>query len=138
LLGVFFCLRAFARRFGWMHRLVRIVTDNLTAMLYINRLGGRVESLRNVTAKIWAFAHARGITVSAGYINTLDNKIADCQSRVFDNPNVELTLHQELFDAVHQAYGPLNYDCVAATEDHQLRSYIALRPDPCAIQTDFF
>jgi hypothetical protein len=137
-LGAFFCLRAFSRRFGWKNCHVRIVTDNLTAMLYINRLGGRVESLREVTSRIWSFAHARGVTVSAEYINTLDNKLADRQSRVFENPNVELTLRQDLFQAVQRAFGPLDYDCFAAMENHQLQSYIALRPDPFAIQTDFF
>jgi hypothetical protein len=107
-------------------------------MLYINKLGGRVQSLRAVTKRIWGFAQSRKLLLSAEYINTLDNKLADRQSRVFDNPNIELSLRTTIFKSVQQALGPLEIDCFAAMENHQLPKYMALRPDPFSIQTDFF
>jgi hypothetical protein len=117
---------------------VRIITDNLTAMLYINKLGGRVQSLRDVTKRIWNFAQSRQLHLSAEYINTLDNKLADHQSRVFSNPNIELSLRAPIFVSLQQALGPLDIDCFAAMENHQLPKYMALHPDPFSIQTDFF
>jgi hypothetical protein len=96
-------------------------------MLYINRLGGRVESLRNVTKRIWDFCQSRNLEVSAQYINTLDNKIADTLSRKFSNQNIELTLRTQIFTALQKTFGPLEIDCFATMQNHKLPAYMALR-----------
>jgi hypothetical protein len=70
LLAILFCLRSFQRRFHWRRCHVRVVTDSVTAMLHLNKAGGRVPSLMAITKKILTYALEFGISLSAEYITS--------------------------------------------------------------------
>jgi hypothetical protein len=61
----------------------------MTALIYINKMGGKVHSLVGVVKMILEFALEHRIHLRAEYISTLDNKIADRLSRQFDNPQIK-------------------------------------------------
>jgi hypothetical protein len=90
------------------------VTDSVTAMLYLNKAGGRVKTLTKITKMIFKTALDRQITISASYINTHDNKIADEASRVFHNPEIELMVNPAWFLEINRQFGPFTLDCFAA------------------------
>jgi hypothetical protein len=138
LLAVFFCLRSFHRQFQWRNCHVRVVTDSVTAMLYLNKAGGRVPSLMAITKKILKYALSFGITLSAEYIKSKENVLADSQSREFLQPHIEYRLIPSLFKKIDLVFGPHQVDGFAAMENHQLKQYVSWRPDPYSMYPDLF
>ena len=62
---------------------VHILTDNSTALAYINNIGGMRSVLCNNIAKyIWKFAQNRGFWVSSSQAPGVENKMAEKMSRV--------------------------------------------------------
>ena len=73
------------------------MTDNSTAISYINRQGGvRSMLCNNVTTEIWEFCIKRGVYVSAAHIPGKENIIADLASREFQDSH-EWMLSLEVF-----------------------------------------
>ena len=107
-------------------------------MLYLNKSGGRVPSLMGITKRILSYALEFGIEISAEYITSEDNKLADTQSRVFLNPHIELRLKPSVFRAIDRLFGPHQVDCFAAMENHQLKHYVSWNPDPYSMYPDLF
>jgi hypothetical protein len=138
LLAIFFCLRAFHRQFQWRRCHVRVVTDSITAMLYLNKAGGRVPALMAITKKILLYALSFEITLSAEYITSKDNELADTQSREFLHPHIEYRLKPFLFKKINKVFGPHEVDGFAAMENHQLQHYVSWRPDPYSMYPDLF
>lgn len=140
LLAIYFCLRSFRRRFQWENCHVRVVTDSMTAMLYLNKAGGRVPSLMAITKKILTYALRFNITISGlvHYITSAENKLADFQSREFANPHIEFRLQPRIFSKIDRLFGPHEVDTFAAVENHQLPLYVSWRPDPFSMYPDIF
>ena len=68
---------------------VHIVTDNITAFVYINNMGGMPSVICNDIAKcIWEIAQKRDFWISSSPIPGAENTVADKMSRVF-NGNTE-------------------------------------------------
>jgi hypothetical protein len=138
LLAILYCFRSFQRLFRWSSCHIRIVTDSMTAMLYLNKSGGRVPSLMAITKKILKYALSFNITISAEYITSEDNKLADAQSREFVNPQNELRIQRQIFQKIDSFFGPHEVDAFAAVENHQLPLYVSWRPDPYSMYPDLF
>ena len=65
---------------------VRIMADNMTAVIYINNMGGTKSKECNQIAKeIWQWAESRNIWISAAHIPGTDNVTADTGSRQFND-----------------------------------------------------
>ena len=76
---------------------VHILTDNSTALAYINNMGGMHSVICNDIAKrIWEFAQNRDFWISSSHIPGVENTMADKISRVF-NDNTEWMLTHKLF-----------------------------------------
>ena len=73
------------------------MTNNSTAISYINRQGG-VRSIicNNLTTEIWEFGIKRGVYISAGRILGKENIIADLASGEFQDSH-EWMLSLEVF-----------------------------------------
>jgi hypothetical protein len=138
LLAIFYCLRAFTRNYKWRNKHIRVVTDSVNAMLYINKAGGKTKSLVKVTKMIYEFALRHNLQLSAEYISTHDNKIADEASRVFLNPDAEVMIEPACFQQIQDNLGPLDVDLFAAMENSQLPRYVSWRPDPSSMYGDAF
>jgi hypothetical protein len=137
LLAIYYCLRAFVHQFGWSGCKTLVITDSMTALIYINKMGGRVPSLVAVTTLIHDFALEHQIHLRAEYISTLDNKIADRLSRKFDNPQIEFMLNPSIFTKLDLIWGPHQVDCFASMNNCQLQHYVSWLPDPFSLYPDF-
>ena len=63
-----------------------ILTDNSTALAYINNMGGMHSVICNDIAKrIWKFAQNRGFWISSSHIPGVENTMAHKMSRVFSD-----------------------------------------------------
>ena len=76
---------------------VHMLTDNSTALTYINNVGGIHSVICNNIAKcIWEFAQKRDFWISSSHISAVENTMTDKMSRVF-NDNTEWMLFNKLF-----------------------------------------
>ena len=68
---------------------VHILTDNSTALAYINNKGDMHSVLcNNIAKRVWEFAQNKGFWISLSHIPTVENTTAEKMSRVF-NDNTE-------------------------------------------------
>ena len=68
---------------------VHILTDNSTALAYINNKGGIHSVLcNNIAKRVWEFAQNKGFWISLSHIPIVENTTAEKMSRVF-NDNTE-------------------------------------------------
>ena len=76
---------------------IQLKLDNLTAIAYINKMGGNHSSECNhVTQQIWEWAVAQDIWLSAAYISGDSNVVADFHSCCF-HENKEWALQDAVF-----------------------------------------
>ena len=76
---------------------LRVMTDNSTAISYINRQGGiRSMLCNNVTTEIWEFCIRKVVYISLAHISGKENVIADLASREFEDSH-ERMLSLEVF-----------------------------------------
>ena len=65
---------------------IRLRIDNVTAVTYINNMGGTKSRICNLIAnEIWTSSIDRNIWLSAEHLQGSKNVLADEQSRVFDD-----------------------------------------------------
>jgi ribonuclease HI len=96
LLAVCYALKAFQYQLKKFNH-VKILSDNTTAVSYINHMGGVKSPCCNSLAKsIWFWAKQHKIWLTASHIAGKDNITADIQSRKF-NDQVEWQLNKEIF-----------------------------------------
>ena len=60
---------------------IRLFTDNVVTMFYLNKMGGRVPHLQQVAARMLARCETRNVTLWAEYVPGVRNRIADKFSR---------------------------------------------------------
>ena len=76
---------------------VHILTDNSTALAYINNVGGMHSVICNDIAKpMWEFAQNRNFWISSSHIPIVENTMTDKMSIVFSD-NTEWMLSHKLF-----------------------------------------
>ena len=117
---------------------IRVLTDNTTALAYINKKGGRILNLNDTARHIWLWAHNRGIWLSAAHIPGKINVEADSLSRAHYGTETEWKLAPEIFKRIDTLVGPLTVDLFASRLNNQCSNFMSWHPDPNAIAIDAF
>ena len=86
---------------------VQIVTDNISAMAYINHMGGPSPGLTKIAKDIWVTSNQFNMTLSATYLAGCLNVEADYLSRL--STQYEWTLHPSLFQYLDSLWGLHKY-----------------------------
>ena len=134
--AVLFGLQSFCRDLSHSH--VKVMTDNTTALAYINNMGGSQSLLCNTIAReIWEWCMIRHIWLTASHIPGKLNVMADTASRVFDDSK-EWKLDAELFFEITSHLGPPEMDMFASRLNYQMKPYVSWHPDPEAWAIDAF
>ena len=97
---------------------VQVLTDNVTAMAYINHRGGPSAELTRLAIAVWATAVDNGVSLSCNHIAGIDNVTADCLSRQPDAHN--WMLNPRVFQMLDALWGPHTVDRFATFLNTQL------------------
>ena len=136
LLAVLFSLMSFFKDKATDH--VRVRSDSITAVTYINKMGGIKSMACDTVAKnIWLFCKQKNMWISAEHLPGIDNSNADYESRKF-NDDTEWTLEKKYFDCIKNQFGDFSIDLFASRLNSQLERYVSWRPDPNAVYVDAF
>lgn len=136
LLAALFALKIFTKNISNCQILLRV--DNTTTMSYINRMGGvQYPHLNNITRSIWQWCELRHIHVTAAYIKSSDNIIADRESRR-THPDVEWELTTNGFYKITKSFGFPQIDLFANRLNKKCHTYISWYRDPDALAIDAF
>jgi len=120
---------------GWQDCAVRVRTDNLTALSYVNRMGGKDAALSRLAEKLHHFCLSRRIILTAEYIPGKENVTADYLSRL-ESDWSEGKLHPHLFRLADERWGPHTLDGCAGEENTQCKLHISYRANPTCLYTD--
>lgn len=136
LLAAFYALRCLAADLRNCNVLLRV--DNTTAKACINKFGSvQYSHLAAILKQIWHWCKGRTIFIFASYISSVENLIADTESRLTD-PDTEWSLSDEAFCYVTQSLGPFDVDLFASLLNHKCDSYVSWFPNPGSITVDAF
>jgi len=134
--AAFNALRCFAADLRDCDILLRI--DNTTALAYINKYGSiQFPHLSAIAREIWRWCEDRNIFIFASYIASLENSIADAESRITD-PDTEWSLSDRAFYKVSKFFGPFEVDLFASLNNNKCDTYVSWFPDPGSIAIDAF
>ncbi|XP_067204231.1 uncharacterized protein [Linepithema humile] len=134
--AAFHGLRCFAADLRDCDILLRV--DNTTALAYINKFGSiQFPHLSAIAKEIWQWCEDRNIFIFASYIASIENSIADTESRIAD-PDTEWSLSEGAFQEVLKTFGPFNVDLFASLINNKCDSYVSWFPDPGSIAVDAF
>ena len=137
LTAVFRGLQSLVNLLSWQDCSVRVRTDNLTTMAYVNRMGGRTPHLSRLAEELQRFSLARRILLTAEYLPGVENVVADHLSRIHADWS-ESQLNPTLFRAIDERFGPHSLDLMASQTNSHLRRYVSFRADPQCLYTDCF
>ena len=119
-------------------RHIRIMCDNITAISYINNMGGiKSKTCNNIAINIWNFAVENKFWISAAHIPGINNKEADKQSRIVDDAT-EWQLNPNIFQVITKEFGKPDIDLFASRINRQLDTYVSWHPEPEAIAINAF
>lgn len=136
LLAAFIALKIFAKDCTDCKILMRI--DNSTAISYINRMGGiQFPHLTEITKSIWQWCEQRRIFIVASYIKSIDNDVADGESRR-SHPDIEWELRDSAFKSITNNFGVPQIDLFSSRINKKCDKYISWKKDPDAFTIDAF
>ncbi|KAJ1195307.1 hypothetical protein NDU88_004588 [Pleurodeles waltl] len=136
LLAGSFAIKSLAPRQA--HCCILLRMDNVSAVRYINRLGGTRSRLPAEIAKeFWHFCLNQRISVIAEYIPGSINTAADWNSR-FLRDGSDWMLNRSIFQALQSRWGTCQMDLFASRLNCQVPCFFSWRPDPQAKGTDAF
>lgn len=134
--AAFYGLKSFAKDLKNCHILLKI--DNKTAISVINKMGSvKYKKLNNQARQLWQWCEDRRIFVFATYINTLENVIADKNSRI-KNVDTEYSLNNEIFLDVTKKLGVPEIDLFASYLNKKCKRFASRFPDPESEFVDAF
>ena len=116
---------------------LRLMIDNQTAVIYMNKMGGKKTLCNKISRKILDWCKERNIWVSAEYITTHDNFEADEQSRI-EHSNSEWEITETVFNAMTELWGSPEVDLFASRLNNKVDRYYSWKPDPFSIGVDAF
>ena len=117
---------------------IRVMSDNTTAISYINKKGGtHCMTLNDLAVNIWEYCLDKGIHISAAHIPGKHNVLADIASREFRDA-AEWKLCPEIFSRLVTKFGRPDIDLFASRLNHQLPTYVSWQPDPDSSFIDAF
>lgn len=134
--AVFHALRCFASDLQNCQILLRV--DNTTAITCVNRFGSiQYPHLLTLAKQIWSWFESRNIIIFASYIASIDNTIADQESRLI-SIDTEWSLSEETFLQISARFGSFDVDLFASIINAKCTSYVSWFPDSGAIANDAF
>ena len=118
------------------HILLRL--DNITAVTYLNNMGGTKSRDCNSAAKeIWEWCTNRNVWITAAYLPGKQNTEADSYSRKF-NDRTEWMLDEEVFQDIVCRFGEPEIDLFASRLNKKVERYVSWSADPGAVAIDAF
>ena len=136
LLAAFLALKSFVR--GRKNITILLLLDNVTAIAFINRMGGTHSvRLSDLAVEIWDWCIQRKITIHAEHIPGVENVRADWESRHLSDSS-DWRLHRDIFLHLEAVEGPFSIDLFASRTNSQLPTYCSWKPDPHAVAIDAF
>ncbi|EFN87992.1 hypothetical protein EAI_06111, partial [Harpegnathos saltator] len=134
--AAFNALRCFTADLSDCDVLLRI--DNTTALAYINKFGSvQYPRLPAISGEIGCWCEERNIFIFALTISSMENFIADCESRCKD-PGTEWCLSDEAFQQVNKAFGPFDINLFASAINNKCDVCVSWFPNPGSFTTDAF
>lgn len=134
--AAFIGLKCFASDLRNKEILLRI--DNMTAISYINRMGGiQYVHLNDFTRDIWRWCEERKLYIFASYIKSKDNVEADEESRRI-NIDTEWELSDAAFQSIISRFGNPDIDLLASRLNAKCSKYVSWKRDPQAFNIDAF
>ena len=117
-------------------RHLRIMSDNTTAISYINKQGGSHSmSLNNIAVEIWSLCSEFDTHLSAAHIPGKHNVLADVASREFHDA-AEWMLSPLVFNNIVEKWGVPDIDLFASRLNNQIPVYASWKPDPDSTYID--
>ena len=90
-----------------------------------------------IAKRIWNYLLSKGITLTAEWIPSSENHIADWESRNTKDSS-EWKLCPKIFQCLSRRLGETTVDLFASRTSHQLPQYVSWKPDPQCLFTDAF
>ena len=137
MLAVLFALQSFSDKVSAKH--IKLMVDNTTAVATINQMGTCHSNLNNkLVQQIWEWCILHGVWLTVAHIPGKSNTEADRESRL-SRKETEWCLDRSIYSAVIQKLDVIpDIDLFASRLNHQLKPYIAYRPDPGALAVNAF
>ena len=126
LLTILLVLKSFRGHLRRKH--VQVLSDNVTAVAYVNHLGGRDPDFNEVVRAIFVECLENNITLVVRHLSGVSNRWADRLSRL-ESP-YEWHLHPGVFSILEDMWGPHDVDRFASWRTTQLPVYNSLYADP--------
>ena len=112
---------------------VEILSDNITAIAYINYKGGPNKDLTQIATAIWAEALDNGISITCKHVAGVQNE-ADYWSRVQDKH--DWMLNPTLLRFIDRVFGPHTIDRFASLKSAQLSRFNSRYAEPLSEGVD--
>lgn len=129
-------VKTFATGLGKVH--ILLLMDNVSAVSYINKLGGTHSLVLNsLTHDLWTWCLNNQVSLTAQHILGGLITLADWESSVFQNSS-DWKLNPQMFVALNKIWGPSGIDLFASRLTKQLPKFVSWKPDPKALGTDAF
>ena len=118
---------------------IRVMCDNMTAVMVLNHMGTSHSNCCNyMTKKIWEWCIERGIWLSIAHIPGKQNFIADFESRRNQRESEWMLDKTSVLNALMELNVTPDIDLFASRISHQFTQYVAYKPDPNAFAIDAF
>ena len=128
MLAIFFALQSFENHIT--NKYVRILSDNTTAISYINKMGGiKSECCNDLAVEIWNWCLDRNIWLLCSHIPGKINNEADKLSREFSD-QTEWHLDHDIFLQICSKFYVPDIDLFASRLNKQLDTFCSWKPDP--------
>jgi hypothetical protein len=134
LLAIFMTVHTFKDRLKDKH--VQVLTDNVSAMAYVNHKGGPCPKLSKLSVALWALAAEINSTLTCRHISGCNNTEADRLSRTPDKFN--WMLNPGLFSVIDVLWGPHQVDRFATLQNTQLHRFNSRFWEPMTEGVDAF
>ena len=136
LLAIFMALRSFSDRVR--NKFVRIMSDNTSAVSYINNMGGiKSDACNSVSMAIWYWCVEHNVWIVCTHIPGKENIDADRLSREF-NDQIEWRLDHDIFLEICLKMIMPEIDLFATRINTQLDTFCSWRKDPDCSYVDAF
>ena len=137
ILAVLFALQSFSDKVSAKH--IKLMVHNTTAVATINQMGTCHSNLNNkLVQQIWEWCILHEVWLTIAHIPGKTNAEADRESRL-SGKETEWCLDRSIYNAVIQKLDVIpDIDLFASRLNHQLKPYIAYRPDPGALAVNAF
>lgn len=114
---------------------IRLMTDNVVTMVYINSMGGRFSHLREVADRLLRACERRKVKVVAEHLPGVKNKWADTLSRL-PKDRSDWKLNSGVFRLLDKIWGPHSIDWFATKVNTQLPRYASWSVDADCVYVD--